>query len=307
MRRRPDGDLNGRRRPEWAVRPERSHVFVIRLGVRLALALGRPAASLLLHAVSLYFLAVSPGDRAASRLYLRRALGREPGLADLFRHFHSFATTILDRVYLLNGQYGRYDVRVHGEEIVAGMLARGEGCLLIGAHFGSFEIVRFLGHAARAPRVTLVMYEQGTKTLNAVLNAINPDLAMRVIPLGRIDSMLQLERALAEGEFVGVLADRVIGDESTVSLPFLGAPARFPDGAFRIAALLRRTVVLMLGIHRGGSRYDIHFEVLADMSGAERADRERRIGDAQQRYVGRLEHYCRLAPYNWFNFYDYWS
>ena len=307
MRRRLDGDLSAQQRAAWAARPERGHAFVIRCGVRLALALGRPVAWLLLHAVSLYFLAVSAGDRAASRQYLRKVLGREPGLADLFRHFHSFATTLLDRVYLLNGQYGRYDVRVHGEEIVAGMLARGEGCLLLGAHFGSFEIVRFLGHAARAPRVSLVMYEQGTKTLNAALNAINPDLAMRVIALGRIDSMLQLERALADGEFVGVLADRIIGSESTVSCPFLGAPARFPDGSFRIAALLKRPVVLMLGIYRGGSRYDIHFEVLADMSGVERADRERAIEDALQRYVARLEHYCRLAPYNWFNFYDFWN
>ena len=307
MRRRLDGDLTGRPPPTWATRAERGYVFVIRCGVRFALALGRPVAWLLLHAVTLYFLAVSAGDRAASRQYLRKVLGREPGLADLFRHFHSFATTLLDRVYLLNGQYGRYDVRVHGESIVAGMLARGEGCLLLGAHFGSFEIVRFLGHAARAPRVSLVMYEQGTKMLNAALNAINPNLAMRVIALGRVDSMLQLERALADGEFVGVLADRIIGSESTVSCPFLGVPARFPDGAFRIAALLKRPVVLMLGIYHGGSRYDIHFEVLADMSGVERSDRERKIEDALQRYVARLEHYCRLAPYNWFNFYDFWN
>ncbi len=307
MRRRLDDDLSGRQRPAWATRPELSHAFAIRSGVRLALALGRPAAWLLLHVASLYYLATSAADRAASRQYLRKVLGREPGLTDLFRHFHSFATTILDRVYLLNGQYGRYHVRVHGEAIVAGMLARGEGCLLLGAHFGSFEIVRFLGHAARAPRVSLVMYEQGTKTLNAALNAINPNLAMRVIALGTVDSMLQLERALADGEFVGILADRIIGNESTVTRPFLGAPARFPDGAFRIAAMLQRPVVLMFGIYRGGSRYDIHFEVLADMSRVERADRERAIGDALQRYVARLEHYCRLAPYNWFNFYDYWN
>ncbi len=306
MRRRLDGDVSERRQP-WATRAERGHAFVIRCGVLLALAVRRPAAWILLHAVSLYFLAVSAADRAASRQYLSKVLGREPTLADLFRHFHSFATTILDRVYLLNGQYGRYEVRSHGEEIVAGMLARGEGCLLLGAHFGSFEIVRFLGHAARAPRVSLVMYEEGTKTLNAALNAINPNLAMRVIALGRIDSMLQLEHALADGEFVGILADRVIENESTVAHSFLGAPARFPDGAFRIAALLQRPVVLMLGIYRGGSRYDIHFEVLADMSGVDRASRERAIDEALQRYVARLEHYCRLAPYNWFNFYDYWN
>lgn len=306
MRRRLDGEVSESRQP-WATRAERGHALVIRCSVWLALALGRPASWLLLHLVSLYFLAVSAADRAASRLYLRKVLNREPTTADLFRHFHSFATTILDRAYLLNGQYGRYEVHAHGEEIVAGMLARGEGCLLLGAHFGSFEIVRFLGHAARAPRVSLVMYEEGTRTLNAALNAINPNLAMRVIALGRIDSMLQLDRALADGEFVGILADRIIGNESTVTCPFLGAPARFPEGAFRIAALLRRPVVLMLGIYRGGSRYDIHFETLADFGRVDRAQRDDAIEDALRKYVGRLEHYCRLAPYNWFNFYDYWN
>jgi predicted LPLAT superfamily acyltransferase len=275
--------------------------------VRLALALGRPAAWRLLHAVTLYFLAVSAADRAASRQYLRRALGREPRLADLFRHFHAFATTILDRVYLLNDQYGQFDVRVHGEEIVADLLARGEGCLLIGAHLGSFEIVRFVGRAARALRVTLVMYEQNTRTLNAVLNAINPDLAMRVIALGTIDSMLQVERALAGGEFVGMLADRAIEGESTIACPFLGASARFPAGPFRIAAMLGRPVVLMFGIYRGGNRYDVHFERLALPGPDAREDRDRAPDAPLRQYVARLEHHCRTAPYNWFNFYDYWD
>ena len=299
--------MSGQSRPGWATRPERGSAPVVRGAVRLALALGRPAAWLLLHAVSLYFMAVSAADRAASRQYLRRALGREPGLADVFQHFHAFATTILDRVYLLNDRYDRFEVRVHGEEIVAGMLARGEGCLLIGAHVGSFEIVRFVGRTARALRVTLVMYEQNTRTLNAALNAINPELAMRVIALGRIDSMLQVERALAAGEFVGMLADRAIEGESTMACPFLGAPARFPTGPFRIAAMLGRPVVLMFGMYRGGNRYDVHFERLAGMGATARTERDRAIEEALRQYVGRLEHYCRTAPYNWFNFHDFWS
>jgi predicted LPLAT superfamily acyltransferase len=306
MRRRADGALTGRQPPEWVARPEWGSSFA-RAGVRIALAFGRPLMWFLLHAGSFFFLVVSSGDRAASRRYLRRALGREPTLLDVFRHFQSFATAILDRVYLLNGQYDRFDVRVHGEEIVAGMLARGQGCLLLGAHFGSFEIVRFLGRAARVPRVSLVMYEENTRTLNAALNAINPGLAMRVISLGKIDSMLQVEHALAEGEFVGMLADRTLGEESAMPCTFLGAPARIPVGPFRIAAMLRRPVILMLGVYRGGNRYDIHFEMLADMSNIGRPDRERAIEEALRRYVQRLEHHCRAAPYNWFNFYDYWS
>ena len=26
-----------------------------------------------------------------------------------------------------------------------------------------------------------------------------------------------------------------------------------------------------------------------------------------QNYGLRIEHYCRLTPYNWFNFYDFWK
>jgi predicted LPLAT superfamily acyltransferase len=299
--------VSGRPRPGWATRPERGNAAVIRGAVRVALALGRPAAWLLLHAVSLYFMAASSADRAASRRYLRRALGREPGVADMFRHFHAFATTILDRIYLLNDQYDRFEVRVHGEDIMAGMQARGEGCLLIGAHLGSFEIVRFVGRAAQALRVSVVIYEQNTKTLNAALNAINPDLAMRVIALGRMDSMLKLERALADGEFVGMLADRAIESESTIACSFLGAPARFPAGPFRIAAMLKRPVVLMFGLYRGGNRYDVHFERLGNPGTADGTPHDRAVEAALLQYVGRLEHYCRIAPYNWFNFYDYWN
>ena len=304
--RRPAGGVLTRQRPEWVLRPEWGQSFA-RAGVCVALALGRPLTRFLLRFVSAYFVLFSAADRAVSRQYLRKALGREPSLLDVFRQFQSFATAILDRVYLLNGQFHRFDVTVHGEKIAAEMLERGKGCLLVGAHFGSFEVVRFLGHDKRVPRVSLVMYEQNTRTLNAALNAINPNLAMRVISLGQIDSMLQVERALDEGEFVGMLADRTLGDESTMPCRFLGDVARVPVGPFRIAAMLRRPVILMLGVYRGGNRYDIHFEMLADMEGIARPDRARAIEDALQSYMRRLEHHCREAPYNWFNFYDYWN
>jgi predicted LPLAT superfamily acyltransferase len=299
--------LSSKAGPSWTSRPERGRAWALRSVAWIALSVGRPVARLLLHGLTLYFVAFSAADRAASRQFLRRALGREPGPADLYRHFHAFATTILDRVYLLGGQYAYFDVHVHGEEVVAGMLARGEGCLLIGSHLGSFEIVRFLGQQARVPRVTLVMYEEGTRQLNAVLNAINPQLAMQVIAMGKLDTMLEVENALAAGDFVGMLADRATAGEATVAHSFLGAPARFPVGPFRVAAILGRPVVLMFGLFRGGRRYDIYFERLPDTAVTARADRDLAIASAQRRYVERLEHYCRLAPCNWFNFYDYWK
>jgi predicted LPLAT superfamily acyltransferase len=74
-----------------------------------------------------------------------------------------------------------------------------------------------------------------------------------------------------------------------------------------MAAMLQRPVFFMTGLYLGGNRYRIHFEPLADFSDTPRSERAAAMQAAQQRYAERLSHYCRLAPYNWFNFFDFWE
>jgi predicted LPLAT superfamily acyltransferase len=74
-----------------------------------------------------------------------------------------------------------------------------------------------------------------------------------------------------------------------------------------LAAMLRCPVYLMVGLYRGDNRYDLYFEPLIDGASVDRKERDRVIQSWQLRYVERLEHYCRIAPYNWFNFYDFWN
>jgi predicted LPLAT superfamily acyltransferase len=304
MRRPIDHDLN--HRPAWIAQPERSNTLAMRGIVWAALTLGRAPTRLLLYPICLYFLLFSFQSRTASRKYLRKVLERPPRLSDLFRHYHAFAATVLDRVFLLNGRFADFDVHMYGKTMVDDIIARGEGCFLLGAHLGSFEIVRALGRNAKVPPMNLVMYEENARKLNSVLDAINPDLPVQVIALGKVDSMLKVEAALARGELVGMLGDRTIAGEGTVQREFLGEQATLPLGPLRIAIMLKRPIVLMFGLYRGGKRYDIHFEVLADMRQLERSEREGALDHALNAYLARIEHYCRLYPYNWFNFYDFW-
>ena len=88
---------------------------------------------------------------------------------------------------------------------------------------------------------------------------------------------------------------------------FLGEPARFPVGPFRLALMLKQPIVLMLGLYRGGNRYDIYFERLADLRNVPRGQREAVLEESLRRYVQRLEHFCAIEPYNWYNFYDFWK
>ena len=72
-------------------------------------------------------------------------------------------------------------------------------------------------------------------------------------------------------------------------------------------ALLQKPVILMVGLYRGGNRYDIHLETFLVGGGISRRPTPVEIEALVGRYVSRLEHYCRAAPYNWFNFYNFWD
>jgi hypothetical protein len=100
----------------------------------------------------------------------------------------------------------------------------------------------------------------------------------------------------------------LLGDarDSMQSMDFLGSPAAFPLGPLHMAAMLKRPVIFMTGLYRGGNRYDIHFEKLADFTQIERAERGAQVQAALARYVTLLEKHCRSAPYNWFNYFDFW-
>jgi predicted LPLAT superfamily acyltransferase len=293
--------------PGWVARPERSNTLAIRFIVWVALTLGRRVARLFLYPICLYFLLFAGEARAASKKYLRKVLGREPRLGDGFRHIHTFASTILDRVFLLNGRFDKFDVHAHLDDTAQAMIARKQGCILLGAHFGSFEITRAYADAIKGPPASVVMYEENARKLNSVLQAINPQLSQQVIGLGKVDSMLKVGQALQRGEFIGILADRGLEQgAASVTCDFLGEAAKFPNGPLRMAYMLKSPVLLMAGVYRGGNRYDLYFEELMDMSRSE-LPRNELIQQAQQRYVARLEHFCRIAPYNWFNFYDFWK
>lgn len=290
----------------WAHTPERSNRFMLRVMTWISLRLGRKPGRAVLHLITLYFLLFSPASRRASRDYLRRALGRTPCWMDRYRHFFSFASTVHDRLYLVNNRFELFDFEVHGVEVLNDLLTQGQGLFLIGAHLGSFEVIRAIGRKNTELRIAMLMHQENAQKINATLAAINPEAALDIIGMGQIDSMLKVRERLDEGYMVGMLADRTPGDEPLLPVRILDADTYLPSGPFRMAALLRRPVVFMTGLYLGGNRYAIHFEPLADFSDVPAGQREAAVETAIARYAALLDQYCRAAPYNWFNFFDFW-
>jgi predicted LPLAT superfamily acyltransferase len=307
--------MNGKPGPEpagaaWRQRPERSNMFWLQIMTWISLTLGRKVARTVLYGIAAYFLLFAPTARTMSRNYLWRAFRlASPATVrwqQLFRHFFAFASVIHDRVYLVNDRFDLFDIRVHNQDLIDRVVAEGKGVFLLGAHLGSFEVLRAIGRKQPGLRVAMVMYEENARKINAALSAINPKARQDIIPLGHIDSMMQVHELLDQGTVVGMLGDRSLDRDETLAIDFLGETAALPMGPFRMAAILKRPVLFMTGLYRGGNRYDVHFEMLADFSELPSRGRTAEVHAAMRRYAVLLEQYCCSAPYNWFNFFDFW-
>ena len=98
----------------------------------IALNLGRPVARLLLYPITLYHLVFAASQRRSSKRYLTRVLDRKSTLLDVSRHIHCFASTILDRVYLMTGQFEKLDITFPPENPPLKYSQQGTGCILLG-------------------------------------------------------------------------------------------------------------------------------------------------------------------------------
>ena len=291
----------------WLEQRERGSFAALNLITWLTRVLGRRAGRILLGPICWYFVAFLPRARRASRAFLTRVSGTPAGLAQVFRHFHVFASTLLDRIEMLSQGSAHFDIRIHNGAVLEAILARGRGCLLVGSHLGSFEILRAYGERQQRLAVNLVMHEGNSRVMGRWMHLRAPELAERIITPGTPGTLLRVRECLERGEIVAMLADRTFGSERTTRCRFLGDDALFPSGPLLAAAVLGTPVVAFFCLYRDDLRYDVHFEVLAERVDLGDGPRNVALVPWVEQYVRQLETYTRLAPYNWFNFYDFWQ
>lgn len=293
---------------DWRSHKERSTPSMVRLIVRLATILRRPVMRALLYPIVAYFLLTGPAARAASRDYLRRALGRDPRWRELWRHFFTFASCTLDRIFLLSRRHQSIEVAVDRPEEVRAVVASQPGCLLFVAHFGSAESLRMIAVDQRSLPLSILLDRNHGRMLTELLDELNPELARSVIDASERGPrlVLTLKEAVEAGRMLGIMVDRALDRDRTVPVDFLGGRAHFPVGPWQMAHALGVPIILGFGVYHGGNRYTAHFELFTEKLHLPRESREAAIAGFAQRYAQRLEKYVHGAPYNWFNFYDYW-
>lgn len=291
----------------WQSLPERSNTFWLQTITWIALRCGRGISRLLLYPITAYFLIFQNRTLPASRRYLHTVLNRKPDWRDIFRQYHTFACTLLDRLFVLSDQDHRLAIQVHGLDVLERYASHAKGCLLVGSHLGSFEIIRAVGRTRRGLRVKALMYGEATPQITRLYRSLNPTLHEDIIPVGGPATLIGLDEYVASGGLLALLGDRCVTGDKRLQCDFFGEPAWFPQTPVVLSQILKVPMVFFVCLHTGWGRYEVYFEELASYRPIARAERPTEAQKVMQRYADRLQHYCRKAPYNWFNFHDVWQ
>lgn len=290
----------------WRTTAERGSVLGIRFVLWLATVLGRAPARLFVRILAFYYTLFSRVARRATRDYLER-VGEEPSFGRVYKQILRFSQVTLDSLFFVSGKLSHYEVTETGREHIMGLLDAKQGAILLGAHVGSMYAMRAKGRTERLP-LHAIVYTKHAERINTVLREISPESHAQLLQMGEgVDFMLRIRDLIDGGAIVALLGDRVGADDRAVEAEFFGRTARFPAGPYILASMLKCPVYLTFGLYRDPRTYDLHCEPFAERIELPRKGREEALRRYAQKYASRLEHYVKMAPDNWFNFFDFWG
>lgn len=286
----------------WTDKGERGSAWLIHVVVWLARSAGRTVCLVLLYPIVLYFFLTDSIARRSSAEFLQTVHRRKIRWRDVFAHIYSFATTLLDRVFMAAGDFDKLDVTIEGLDLVDQALQAGRGCVLLGSHLGSFDLLLLAGRAMGGRKVNVMMRVDPRSRLRRIAGI--DDSAFNLIPLGRPDSYLQAHDALSLGGVVAILADRTDG-ATGLPVRFMDRMTAMPIAPHILAARCSAPVLMFFGLYEKGNRYRITFVECG--KSATPTCRGTDLQPVVDTYAAVLERYARRYPLNWFNFYPYWE
>jgi len=268
---------------------------------------GVGAAYSLLSFVVIYYIPFAPKATSAIWKYSRKILkkGRLTSLKFLYMNFFRLGQSIIDRVAVGAGKYNEFVFDFSEPDNVKKVLNSSEGVVIIGAHFGNWEIGSpFFDKYSKEMMVVMMDYEY--QNIKKILEAQKKIDTFGVIPIteNSFSYLFEIRDALSKGKYIAIQGDRLSKSEKHLDMMFLGSMAAFPLGPFVLATRLNAPVVFYFAVRTGYKRYKFEFTMAGDYSGEPHKKKEVAL---MKDYVTTLERVVGEYPEQWYNYYNFWN
>lgn len=291
----------------WAGLGERGALWGLAFVAGAYRLLGRRACAWVMAPIVFYFFLTGTEQRRASRTYLGRVLNRQPSLAEGFGHLMDFASRALDAFAAWSGAIPPRAMEIEGLAAAADH----RGALLVVSHHGNAELSHALMDPELRRRLTVLVHTRHAENYNRLLEAHRGEAASRMLQVTEMgpETAILLRERIEAGEWVAMAGDRVpvLSQGRTCLAPFLGEAAEFSQGPWLLASLLGCPVYLLFCRRTGDGIWRLNLELFAERIDLPRGRRHEVLAGWVQRYAARLERECRDAPFQWYNFFDFWA
>ena len=298
----------------WADIVERGATWGPALLALVYRLLGRTVCLVAMAPAVLYFYATGARQRRASLDYLGRvwrldARSDRPNHWHALQHFFAFGESLVDRFGAWIGHVDRADIEAIDGADFAALRADPRGAVILSAHVGATEIARAIGSRQQRRRVNIVIHTPHAAQYNGVIERFAPQSKIALVQAAGFDiaAAVELSAAIERGEWVVMMGDRMPPNKEgrVVTANFLGVPTAFPQGPFVLAAAMRCPIYTLF-CYRLDGRYRVRVARLSEGEALPRRRRAAALGALVEAYASGLEDLLRMAPCQWFNFYDYW-
>lgn len=292
--------------PEWKGKT-RGGSFGYQFFIYLIKYFGLGAAYLFQSLVVIYFVFFAPRATTSSWFYWRKIHGKNrlQAIRMLYLHYYRFGQVLIDKIAALAGFSNKFQYDFYDYEAFLDVLNGDTGVVMIGAHFGNWEIGgQFFGKYAK--KINIVMYDAEYQKIKDKLQRIMGYNTYRVIAVNE-DSwshVFAIKEALGRNEYVCFQGDRFVSEKHILKTLFLGKEAKFPAGPFQIASRFKVPVVFYFSEKESRYKYSFRFFF------ANPVKRNKEIKPEEallSQYISVLESRVKIHPEQWFNFYSFWE
>ncbi|MDR0836071.1 MAG: lysophospholipid acyltransferase family protein [Tannerella sp.] len=252
-----------------------------------------------------FFMLINHREYLAIYHYFRKRHGY-PVLKSFYKTYVNhllFGAMMLDRFTVYAGQK-KFKVENPDNEIFMQMIESQGGFIMASSHVGNPELCGYLLKQDKK-RINGLIFAGEKAEVQKNRATVFEDNNVRMIPVSEdMSHIFIINNALSDGEVITMPCDRTFGSEKSLECTFLNGKAKFPVGAFVIAAQYQTPVLVIFMLKQTTMCYRIH---ISKIDIPKIVGKREQINAMTRSYVEILEDIVRKYPEQWFNLYEFWD
>lgn len=227
--------------------------------------------------------------------HLRFGKNKVQSLLSVYRNMRQFGKVIIDRFAVYGGR--QFNITIENNKWLEDCYQSDLPLVILSGHIGNFELAGYF-LKPKNKQMYVVMYG-GDKAvvMQNRTKFLTPNDIHLIFSQSDTNYLFEINNALANGDMLAMLADRVFGSKRTLTTNILDKDVRLPLGPFKTTLLRPANICVVFAVKTSTRDYTIYLTPINATTPQELADN----------YAKEIDKIMRRYPYQWFNYYNFWN